>query len=172
MSKGHFKDGVTRNKSTKCWLARIRRHKQSYSQYFFDNDPKFEGKDGARLAALKWYAEKLAVLPAKISTKNIKTRRNHSGVVGVHLSKGIQKKPSGAQYSYWQWVARWQGCPKRGGVLWRVNKYGEENAFVMAVLCRRMESIDSKEIHNAFLAAKASSEYQEILKLKSQTIPD
>ena len=172
MSKGTFKDGVTRNKATKCWLARIRRHKKNYSEYFFDNDPKWDGKEGARLAALKWYANKLASLPPKISTKNIKTRRNHSGVVGVYLSKGIQKKPSGAQYSYPQWVARWPGCPKRGGVLFRANTYGEEGSFVMAVLCRRMETVDKKKVHNAFLAAKASSEYNDILKLKAQSIPD
>ena len=170
MPKGSLKDGVTRNKSTKCWLARIRRHKQNYSQYFFDKD--WEGKDAAHQAALKWYADKLALLPPKIPTKNIKTRRNHSGVVGVYLSKGIQNKPSGAQYSYPQWVARWPGCPKRGGVLFRANTYGEEGSFVMAVLCRRMETLDMKQIHNAFLAAKASSQYNDILKLKAQSIPD
>ena len=169
MPKGSFKDGVTRNKSTKCWLARIRRHKHNYSQYFFDKD--WDDKESARQEALKWYANMLATLPPKISTKGIFTKRNKSGVVGVRLAKEVQNKPSGAQFIYWCWTANWPGCPKRGGVDWRTHVHGDNDSFVSAVLCRRMETTDKKRVHNALLAVKATSEYMDILKLKKQSAP-
>ena len=170
MPKGVFKDGVTRNESTKCWLARIRRHRKNYSEYFFDMH--CGGKEKAYEAALQCYKSMLATLPPPISLKGRMTKLNKSGVVGVRLAKEVQNKPSGAQYIYWCWEAKWPGCPMRGGVGWRANIYGEEDAFVMAVLCRRMETIDRKRVHNAFLAVKASSEYNDILKLKEQSIPE
>ena len=162
MPKGVFKDGVTRNEQTKCWLARIRRHRKSTSEYFRDNDKKWGGKEGAHQAALQWYAKKLAAAPLKLTRKNVLTERNTSGVVGVHYSQHIIKRGD-RRYESKSWVAQWPGCPHSGGLSWSISYYGANESYVLAVLSRRAESISRRKIIEEMDAIKGTQEYKDIL---------
>ena len=167
--KGHFRDGVTRNEPNKAWYARIKRQRKTHPRYFYD--VKCGGRESAHQAALEWYSKKKAALPAPTSTKGIKTRRNHSGIVGVHLAEAIQRKKSGACYTYWYWVAHWPGCPKAGGTRWGINRYGDDEAFVMAALSRKLEKVDPDYILAEFEAIRKTPELDEILAKKNMNAP-
>ena len=169
MARGVFGDGVTRNRLTKCWLARIRRCGKGYSRYFFDG--RWGGEAEARRSALAWLSELAAQLPPPVSRKGRMTRKNKSGVVGVRLAREVQTKSSGAEYVYWCWKANWPGCPKRGGVGWRAHVHGDEDAFVLAVLTRRLEQADRERVLQALRLAKASQEYGAIVGMKKLAVP-
>ena len=162
MPKGIYKDGVTRNEKTKCWLARILRHRISTSEYFRDNDKRWGGKEGAHQAALQWYAKKLAAAPHKLTRKNVLTERNTSGFVGVHYSQHIIKRGDRC-YDSKSWVAQWPGCPHSGGLSWSISYYGENESYVLAVLSRQAESINRRKIIEEMDAIKGTQEYSNIL---------
>ena len=57
----------------------------------------------------------------------------------------------------------WPGCPKRAGIGWSVNQYGFEDAFVLAVLSRELESVDRKKLLATHKRIKGKARYKKIL---------
>lgn len=127
--------------------------------------------EAAERAAELWVKGMLKTLPPPESSKNRFTRRNNSGVVGVHLTCSTNKRPNDKVYSYWAWVARWPNSPMQGGLGWSVNKYGDNNAFALAVLARRHEIVDRDLLLSELKRIKNTKEYAEILSIKKKHAP-
>jgi hypothetical protein len=94
------------------------------------------------------------------------TRRNTSGVVGVHPRTELIRKRTGKEYEYHYWVSRWPGCRLKAGVKWGLHTYGDDDAFVPAVLCRELEIEFKERIIAEFMDAVDSKRYQKILARK------
>jgi hypothetical protein len=90
------------------------------------------------------------------------TRRNTSGVVGVHPHYHIIRQRR-KTYEYFNWVSRWPGRRLAGGVRWSANKYGEDEAWILAVKCRRMENENREDVVEA-VARMSPNAYSSILK--------
>ena len=155
---------ITRNTRERYVMARIHRHKKMHAENFKLKE--YGTWELAEAAALEWVQKTLPNLPTKLSAKNRMTKRNHSGVVGVHFTTGERTLNSGNKAEYPSYIARWPGC--KGGVSWMLSTYnGEESAFIHAVLCRRLESKDRAHIEEVFRTL-TSVEKAEILKLKKE----
>jgi hypothetical protein len=151
---------LTKNTKEKCVMARVFRQREMHQKNFTLKQYGTWGK--AMRAARKWVKEMLLKLPAKISSKNRMTRRNHSGVVGVHWSLGIVKRPNGNIYECPKWVARWPGCPNRGGLSWTDRQFGHKGAFVLAVLSRQHETINRGSILAEFESIHGTKQFRAI----------
>lgn len=154
---------LTKNKQEKCVMARIRRRHKTYQKNFTLNE--YGTWEKAGVAAKKWVDKLLPTLPAPIPIKGRMTKRNTSGVVGVRLIESIRKK-NGKEYCDWRWIAFWPECPLTGGIGWSVNKYGDVQAFVRAVLARRLETIDRERIEREWLRIRGMKKYEKITALK------
>lgn len=105
--------------------------------------------EAAEAAAKAWIGALLPTLPPPISSKGRKTRRNHSGFVGVHFTDGKRTLRSGLVVEYPAYIARWPGCA--GGVSFMLSTYnGEDAAFLHACLCRELETKDRAVVEEAF----------------------
>jgi hypothetical protein len=91
------------------------------------------------------------------------TKRNHSGVVGVHWSPGIVTKRNGNVYECPRWIARWVGCKFNGGISWMEKQFEHEGAFVLAVLSRQLETVNRDNILTEFGAIHGTKKYKEIV---------
>jgi len=111
------------------------------------------------------------VLPPPSTTKDVITARNTYGVVGVRLAKNVRRKPNGREYEYWRWMAFWPNCPYTGGLGWSINKHGDNDAFVLAVLSRKRESINRDRILLELERLRGTDDYDNILAIKNQTPP-
>ncbi|MBS0225776.1 MAG: hypothetical protein JSS25_05480 [Proteobacteria bacterium] len=145
---------LTRNTASNCIMARIRRdgvlHSRNFSLVEFATWAK------AQAAASNWLDEVKTTLPDASSARDRMTARNASGVVGVML------KNEGDGATAWQ--AFWPG--HASGTRWGIGKYGDKGAFVRACLSRQLESADRGEIEDAYLAAKGTALYRNILRSK------
>ena len=156
---------VTRNKENRCVRAKVLRSGDDRIRYF---TLKQHGTwEAAEEAAEKWVQAQLKELPKLQSSKDRKTTRNTSGVVGVHLHHQVVRKPNGNEYEYYSWVAKWPGCKFRGGVKWPVTTFGDDEAFALAVLCRRMEVETRYRILEALDEIRDTPEHKNILKLRT-----
>jgi hypothetical protein len=163
-------DNLLENKKEKWIRAKLMRHGKEYAEYFRVKE--CGSWEKAKSEAKKWLEEKIETLPPRQSLKNLMTKRNHSGVVGVNLNKQVLKRSYGlGKYEYWKWIARWPNCPNKGGVAWSTNQLGDEDAFILAVITRQMEITNRDEIKKEFSKVKGTKEYKEILKLKKQHAP-
>jgi hypothetical protein len=160
---------ITKNIPMKCVMARVMRHVQKYQKNFTLKD--YGSWEQAGKAAKRWLKGKKKNLPPQLSSYNRMTSRNSSGVVGVKLDQNIIRRKSGAVYEYWRWVASWPNCPNSGGLAWSINKFGDEDAFVLAILSRSKETINRNFLINELRKIKASEEYHEILSIKEQSPP-
>jgi len=104
--------------------------------------------------------------PKPRSPKGRMTKANTSGEVGVNPAKSVVEKPNGNIYEYQSWVAHWPGCPHAGGVKWASLKNTDDGAYVLAVLCRRMETINRGAVEEAMIEAKRTGLYEKILTQK------
>ena len=154
---------LTRNETEKCVMARIVRQRQLHQQNFTLRQ--FGTWTRAEAAARRWVKDKLQELPPPIPMKNRMTRRNSSGVVGVRLVHSVRRRGE-KSYGDWRWIAFWPGCENAGGVGFSVNKYGDETAFVLACLARKLESVDRELIDREFASFRKSTDYRRLLKLK------
>ena len=154
---------LTKNITEKCVMARVMRRKKKHQQNF--TLKKYGTWQKATRAARRWIEIILPKLPPKIRSKGLMTRRNHSGVVGVFWSPGIVKRPNGNVYECPRWVARWVGCPYHGGLSWMEKMFEHEGAFVLAVLSRRLETINRDKILTKFESIQGTKEYREIVRL-------
>jgi hypothetical protein len=154
---------LTRNETEKCVMARIVRQRQLHQQNFTLRQ--YGTWTKAEAAARKWVRAKLLELPPPIPMKNRMTRRNTSGVVGVRLVHSVRRRGE-KEYGDWRWIAFWPGCENAGGVGFSVNKYGDETAYVMACLARKLETVDRDAITRELAVFRKSPDYRRLLKLK------
>lgn len=159
---------LTQNQQEKCVMARINRQKQRYQANFTLNQ--YGTWEKANRAARKWVKEILPTLPEPMSSKDRKTSRNTSGIVGVRLANATRRQ-EGRVYPDWRWVAFWTDCPQSGGIGWSVKKYGDERAFVCAYLARKSETIDRAAIDKAYARLEGTKRHAAILAQKRLVAP-
>jgi hypothetical protein len=151
---------LTKNTKEKCVMARVMRQKKMHQRNFSLKECGTWQK--ATRAARRWIKEILPTLPPKIHPKGMMTKRNHSGEVGVHWSPGIVKRPNGNVYGCPRWIAKWPGCKFNGGISWMEKQFEHEGAFVLAVLSRRLETINRDKILSEFESIVGTKKYGEI----------
>ncbi|HEY1769298.1 MAG TPA: hypothetical protein VGG02_03480 [Chthoniobacterales bacterium] len=157
----------TRNLTDNFVLARVQRRGVRHQRIF---TRKAHGSwKAAESAAAKWVRQMERELPAPATSRDQLTARNRSGVVGVHRRCETVRKASGRRHEYFAWVARWPGCRLRAGVKWPIQAYGEDDAFVLAVLSRRLETDDRETVLSEFMKIADRKPYREILALRSGT---
>ncbi len=152
---------TTRNTRQKAVIARITRQGKLYQQNFPLSQHKTWEK--AEKAAQKWVKDTLPTLPPSARRAGRMTSRNTSGVVGVWRASTTVRKANGKNYRYNRWVARWPGCPLRGGVFWGAAEYGEDGAFVLACLTREMETADRDEVLAKYEKVAKTKKFQSYL---------
>ena len=155
---------LTLNKASKCVMARIRRQGKLYQANFTLRE--HGNWKTARAVAERWVNSLIRNLPPPMTSKDRQTSRNKSGVVGVYRHREVHRKRNGRKAVYYSWVARWPGCPYRGGVKWPVKRFGEDDAFVLAVLCRRLETESRSRVTDWLENIRDNQEYIELLSLR------
>ena len=157
---------LTKNKKERCVMARIRRQRTLYQANFSLKE--YGNWKAATAAAAKWVTNLAKNLPPRLSSRDRMTSRNKSGVVGVYRHRTVHRRPGGRKLFYRSWIARWPGCRCRGGVKWSVKQFGEDDAFVLAVLCRRLEGESRSQVMEKLADAKATGEHAQILNLRKK----
>ncbi|MEO5959786.1 MAG: hypothetical protein ABIZ49_04575 [Opitutaceae bacterium] len=156
---------ITRNRAENCVMARVMREKVRHQKNFSLRDHKTWR--AAEKAAAGWVRSAVKKLPPEMPRQGRLTVSNNSGVVGVHFSMHVVRKPSGREYEYGRWTARWHGCPNRGGVAWYVtDAVSDEDAFVRATLSLQMKAIDRSAVIERFEEIKRTKSYDDILALR------
>lgn len=137
--------GITRydieEQGTYGFMMRISRGGEHINEFFSDKN--YKGKGKALAAARVRYAELKAKLPPPKTTKGVKTARNKTGVVGVHLA--VCESIYGEKYS--SYCASWKTKDgQRSKLSFSFKKYGKKKAWELACLARELESTDRKRI--------------------------
>jgi len=145
--------GITRydidEQGTYGYMMRISRGGEHINQFFSDKN--YKGKKKALAAARERYADLKAKLPPPKTTKGVKTSRNQTGVVGVHLA--VCESIYGEEYS--SYCASWKTTGgQRSKLSFSFKKYGKKKAWELACLARELESTDREKIEK--LHAKRS----------------
>ncbi len=159
---------VTRNLASNCVRAQVTRQRVTHHEYF--GVAQYGSWEKAEAAGRKWVQEQLKVLPERVPLAGQMTKRNSSGVVGVRLADATRRK-GGNEYPDWRWLAFWPKCPLAGGTGWSVNKYGDERAFVTAVLARQERIVDRDALDALYLSVRGTKRGRDILKLKQLSPP-
>lgn len=149
---------LTKNESSGCIMARIMRNKEQYSRNF--SLVEYGSWKKAEKAASEWLAKIKKTLPPPTTSHGVKTSRNSSGVVGVSLKAA----PLASGAMNYAWHAFWPGNPN--GTRWAVEKFGDDNAFCLAVISRQRESADRKAVEREFKRIQGKPVYKAILKQK------
>ena len=159
--------GLTDNKQERYFVYRRSDKGRRPGTYFsYRHRDKEEAKKEAVALA---EAENARIGPYRPpSTKGRMTSANTSGVVGVWPGHTIVEKANGNIYEYQSWIANWPHCPHKGGMRWMCLSNTDDGAYVLAVLSRRMESINRLLIKEALEEAKQSGLYGEILTHKPE----
>jgi hypothetical protein len=126
--------------STHGWQVRLQRRGVKYAKFF--GDRVYGGPDLSIRAARNWRDQLLQEIEAREQAR-ICTRspRNRSGVVGV--SK-VSVTTNGSSYEFWQ--ATWSPRPgRRRCVKFSIRRYGDREAFRLAVIAREGGVGDSRE---------------------------
>jgi hypothetical protein len=137
--------GITRydieEQGTYGFMMRISRGGEHINEFFSDKN--YKGKKKALAAARARYAELKAKLPPPKTTKGVKTSRNQTGVVGVHLA--VCESIYGEEYS--SYCASWKTAGgQRSKLSFSFKKYGKKKAWELACLARELESTDRERI--------------------------
>ena len=103
---------------------------------------KFGGWGKAQAAAKEWRDEQLKILPPKMmNAEGRMSPLNTSGAVGITLTCSTFQSKNGPR-EYWSWKSKWPGCDFKGGIGWSISKFGQDDAFALAVLSRELRTID------------------------------
>jgi hypothetical protein len=157
---------LTENTESKCFVFRHQEYKNRKSVVF----SYARGKDRVELRnkAIRFTEKMNRKLPnpKPTSVEGRMSSRNTSGEVGVNPAHHTIRKPSGLEYTYFSWRADWVGCPNSGGVAWPCKKHGCSDAYVLAVLTRRMKSTDRLRILEELDNIRGSNHYRSILRQK------
>jgi hypothetical protein len=146
--------------------ARVTRAGELHSKNFSLVEYKTWG--AAEKAAKKWVDRIKASLPAPISVRHRKTKRNASGIVGVQLKRSVKRGKHG-RWVHYAWSAFWTDKP--GGISWGIDKYGDNHAFVCAAIARRLETANRRAVEQKFSRIKGTPEFRAILKQKAINAP-
>jgi hypothetical protein len=132
-------DGV----STRGWMVRLTR--QGKRQQMFFNDKSLGGKAKALKAAQAQYDQWLSAAPPIASTKGIRTHRNSTGKVGVHVVRNLDDRWKNAEsFGY---CASWvDGKGKRRKISFAWKRYGKKIAWNLASLAREHEIADRDQV--------------------------
>ena len=144
-------------------MARVVRQRKLYQANFSLKE--YGDWTEATAAAEKWLRSVLKNLPPPISRKGLMAANNRSGVVGVYQHRETKKR-RGRKVIYRSWVAWWPKCKTRGGVRWSVKKFGNDDAFVLAVLTRRLETHVRDRVLGQMQETRRTLEYNKILELR------
>ncbi len=123
---------------TRGWWVRVKRGNQKFSHLFSYN--KYGGKENA-LKEAKRFRDKLEEEHGEVKDLGFqvsKTRRNKSGMIGVHRTPKTTRRPNGKVYIYENWVATWID-PSTGKRIYKsfaIPKYGEAGAMMLAIKAR------------------------------------
>jgi hypothetical protein len=154
---------TTKNKVSKCVMARIMRRGKTIQKNFTLRQYKTWPK--AQAAADKWVASVKKELPPISPAKGRMSKRNSSGIVGVWPRMTTYGKGENMKY-YCRWYARWPECPLKGGVSFSADQYGDDEAFAMAYLARTHETIDREWVLKKFKTFQKTKKYQEVVSKK------
>ena len=144
-------------------MARVMRQGQMHQQNFTLR--KYKTWKAAEAAAMKWVRKKLRELPPETARKGRMTKRNSSGVVGVWPS--IDRHYQGDRvYEYCRWGGRWPECELKGGIRWSVKTYGDNDAFVLACLAVKYETVDRDWLLKKLKRIRGKKEYNEFIAKK------
>jgi hypothetical protein len=132
-------DGV----STRGWMVRLTR--QGKRQQTFFNDKAVGGKAKALKAAQTQYDEWVAAAPPIATTKGVRTDRNSTGKVGVHVVRNRDDRWKNAEsFGYCaSWVDR-KGKRRKISFAWK--RYGKKTAWTLASLAREHELADRTQV--------------------------
>lgn len=123
---------------------------------------KHGGWGKAQVAAKKWRDQQLKILPPKMmNAEGRMSPLNTSGVVGITLTCSTFKSKSGNR-DYWNWKAKWPDCDFKGGIGWSISKYGEDDAFALAVLSRELRTVDRDVVLARLKKLKGSKKLKDI----------
>jgi len=126
------------------YMVRIRRDGNQINEYF--SDKKLGGKRKALAAAKERHAQLYEELgPIESATKDLITRRNTTGKVGVHIAHSYETR--WANNEYFAYCASWKeadGARKKINFSW--NRYGKKDAFTLACLAREKELTDRDKV--------------------------
>ncbi len=145
-------------------MVRLTRGGERQQEFF--NDRTYGGKSKSLAEAKKRYEEWVAVAPPVQTSKNLKSARNTSGKVGVHLVHNVDPRWKNAEsYGY---CAMWTDVAgKRRKVSFAWNTYGKKNAWTLACLARDLESTD----RDALVAQVEKSLKKSLKKAPSKAAP-
>lgn len=159
---------LTRNKVDNSVMARIMRAGVKYQKRFPLS--RYDGSwEDAEKAGKIWLDDLMKTLPpCEMNKPGRLTHRNQSGVVGISLAYKKVTKKSGKEYEYWSWISKWAGCERKGGVAWHVGaNHSDDDAFVLAVLSREMQSVDKERVMAKFRRIRGRRSHKEILAKKA-----
>lgn len=167
VSKHHMKtaqrelpEHLTENVSSKCFVFRhpnlFRRKSVVFSYARGQDKPAVKRKAVAYAVKMN---EALGPVPP-LSPEGRMTSRNRSGQVGVHPKRDIAKR-NGLPYYFW--VARWKGCPMRGGVSWPCLTHTDAGAYVLAFLTLEMRTVNRQQVVEEFQRLQGTQKQTEIL---------
>ena len=151
------------NKVAGCWMLRVSRNKVLYQENFSVKE--YGSWEAAEEAGLKRLKELIPNMPQPKTIKDVKTRRNISGVVGVRLLESIKHGKHGS-WHYLRWQASWPS--NHAGSSWGIDKYGDDRAFICACIARHHETADRKFIESEYHRIKGGAQYQNFLMQKKQ----
>ncbi|HMO13729.1 MAG TPA: AP2/ERF family transcription factor [Pirellulaceae bacterium] len=118
------------------WQVRLQRRGQRFDRYFADS--LYNGKRAA-LSAAKAYRDYLLKVTRSFTVKELAqypSIRNNSGVVGVRSATQVEYR-GGYEFTYHFWVAQWTDADgRRRTRSFSCDKYGEDEAFRLAVQAR------------------------------------
>lgn len=154
---------TTKNKVSKCVMARLMRQGKSIQKNFTLREYKTWAK--AQAAADKWVDQMRKELPPPSDPRGRMSKRNTSGVVGIWPRMTTYGSGKNMKY-YCRWYARWPECPLRGGVSFSVDMYGDDEAFAMAYLARENQTIDREWVVKRFAKFSKTKKYQKLIELK------
>lgn len=141
------------------WLVRILRGTERRSRFF--SDKTHGGKAKSKKKAEACYQSWVAEMEPPISTRDKITKRNSTGVVGVHLA--TESDPRYTDCQYVSYVASWMSEDRvRRNIRFLVNKYGKKNALALATLARENQCTDREKVIAMF--EKASGPLKMALK--------
>lgn len=137
---------VTRNVVYRTVRASITRQRKRIQKYFPLSE--YQTWKNAEKAARAWIDGIIPSLPEPIPIKDRMTSRNNTGIVGV-MYDGNSKVTRGAKYDFFFYKAFWSGTSS--GISFGTVKYGEQGAFIRAIIARKLETTDRKLIENEYV---------------------
>jgi hypothetical protein len=139
--------GITRIEyeglATRGWMVRITRAGVRKQQFF--NDKAYKGKAKSLAAAKACYADWSAKAEPIRTSRNVKTARNSSGKVGVHLVRNVDARWKNAEsFGYCaSWVTA-DGVRQKLSFAWK--RYGKKASWGLACLAREKELTDRNKV--------------------------